>query len=215
MHYYVVTGGPLSPKAVGIIGDGKVIAADQGIDFCIENGINLSLAVGDMDSVSKSGLSLIKEKGIPIKKYPVEKDMTDTELAVSLVPEDNEITVVCPLNGRLDHVIANLHLAASLHSKGRTILLDDGITEVHFLSGRESVSINLDRWGSDSSVSLVPLSFNEAVEGVSTSGLYYPLSEASLKAGSTLSFSNRPIEGVSEISVAIKSGLIAIIISRT
>ena len=38
MHYYVVTGGPLTSKAAEVIKDGLVIAADKGIDFCFEHG---------------------------------------------------------------------------------------------------------------------------------------------------------------------------------
>lgn len=215
MHYYVVTGGPLTSKASGIIKDGEVIAADKGIDFCLQNGITISLAVGDMDSVSASGLERIRISGIPIKTYPVEKDMTDTEIAVSLVPDDCEITVVCPLNGRLDHIIANLQLASSLHASGRSIVLDDGITEVHFLAGRDEVTIGLDKWGSDSAISLVPLSPDRKVSGVTTKGLYYPLDDASLKFGSTLSFSNKPVEGALEIAVSLNEGLLAVIVSRS
>ncbi len=215
MHYYVITGGPLTSKAAGVIGSGEVIAADKGIDFCLEHGITPVLAVGDMDSVSKDGLDFINNSGIPVKTYPVEKDMTDTEIALTFIPEGNDITIVCPLSGRLDHVIANLQLAAFLHSKGKSIILDDGITEVHFLSGKESVRISLGRWGSGSSVSLIPLSFDNRVEGVVTDGLYYSLNGESIIGGSTLSFSNRPSEEALEFSVSIDNGLLAIVVSQS
>ena len=212
MHYYVVTGGPLTEEASRIIGEGKVIAADRGIDFCLRYDIKPDLAVGDMDSVSSSGLEAIKQAGVPIKKYPVEKDYTDTELALTFVPEKEKITVVCPLNGRLDHIIANLLMASSLHAEGRYIILDDGITEVHFLSGTESVTLNTNKWGINSAVSVVPLS--PVVKGVTLTGLYYPLEDADIYSGKTLSFSNKPKEGDSEFTVSIKGGNAAVIVSQ-
>ena len=212
MRYYVVTGGPLTDEASRIIGEGKVIAADRGIDFCLRHDIRPDLAVGDMDSVSEAGLEAIKKAGVKIETYPVEKDFTDTELALTFVPDDEQITVVCPLNGRLDHIIANLLMASSLHTEGRDVILDDGITEVHFLSGTESVTVKTDRWGINSAVSVVPLS--PVVKGVTLTGLYYPLEDAEIYSGKTLSFSNKPAEGVSEFTVSIKEGNAAVIVSR-
>ena len=215
MHYYVITGGPLTSKAADFIVKDHVIAADRGIDFCFKYGITPELAVGDMDSVSEEGLDSIKKSGIPIKTYPVEKDMTDTEIALSFVPKEAGVTVVCPLTGRLDHIIANIQIAASLYSEGRDIVLDDGVTEVHFLSGNDKVTLNLDKWGSKSSVSLVPLSSDKNIEGVTLNGLYYPLDNATLSFGKTLSFSNKPKDGVSEFTVSIKEGLLAVIVTDT
>ena len=211
MRYYVVTGGPLTSKASEILGEGKVIAADRGIDFCLKYGIRPDLAVGDMDSVSEAGLETIKKDGVKIETYPVEKDFTDTELALTYVPDNEEITLVCPLNGRLDHIIANLQIASSLHAEGRDIILDDGCSEVHFLSGTESVTVKTDRWGSESAVSVVPLS--SVVKGVTLEGLYYTLDNAEIYFGKTLSFSNKPAEGVSEFTVSIKEGNAAVIVS--
>ena len=212
MRYYVVTGGPLTDKASEVIGGGNVIAADRGIDFCLKHGIQTYLALGDMDSVSKEGLEAIKRTGIEIKTYPVEKDFTDTEIALSFIPENEEITVVCPLNGRLDHVIANLQIASSLHTEGRDIRLDDGLTEVYFLSGSEMVTIGTGRWGNGSAVSVVPLT--PEVKGVTLKGLYYTLEDGCIEKGRSLSFSNKPAEGVREFSVTIKEGRAAVIVTR-
>ena len=215
MHYYVVTGGPLTDKAAEVIKGGKVIAADKGIDFCRRHEIMPYLAVGDMDSVSKTGLKFLEKNKIPTKTYPVEKDYTDTEIAISFVPEKGKITVVCPLSGRLDHVTANIQLAAALHRDGRDITLDDGVTEVRFLSGSDKVTVKMDRYGDGSSVSLVPLSFDRKVTGVTTTGLYYPLSNAEIECGKTLSFSNKPVTGASKVTVSVEDGLMAVVVSNS
>lgn len=215
MHYYVVTGGPLSAKAVTVIKGGKVIAADKGVDFCRRHEIVPCLAVGDMDSVSLAGLRYLEKSKIPTKTYPVEKDMTDTEIAISFVPRKDKITVVCPLNGRLDHVTANIQLAAALHAEGRDIKLDDGVTEVRFLKGPDQVTVKMDRYGDESAVSLVPLSFDKKVTGVTTEGLYYPLSNGTVECGKTLSFSNKPVSGANKVKVSINSGIMAVIVSHS
>lgn len=214
MHYYVITGGPLSLEAAKSVGNGYIIAADGGIDFCIEHGITPDLALGDMDSVSASGLEKIKSSGVPVKVYPVEKDQTDTEIAITFIPEGNSITVICPLSGRLDHVVANLQMTGTLHSKGRDITLDDGITTVRFLSGEESAEFNADRWGDDTAVSLIPLMSGMNITGVTTEGLYYPLDNAAIEFGKTLSFSNKPVKGAKSFKVSIKEGLLGVVISR-
>ena len=212
MHYYVITGGPLTSEAASVIGDGEIIAADGGIDFCIKNNIKPSFAVGDFDSVSPEGLEAIKQAGVPVKTYSVEKDWTDTELALSFIPDGNEIVVVCPLTGRLDHIIANLQLCASLHKSGKNIILDDGITKVKFLSGNESLTTDTTRWEDETSVSLVPLSYK--VSGVTTTNLYYPLNDGEIEFGKTLSFSNKPVKDAARIGVSITEGLLAVITSK-
>lgn len=212
MRYYVITGGPLTAEASKIIENGEIIAADGGIDFCVRYGIKPAFAVGDFDSVSSEGLEVIKKTGIPIKTYPVEKDMTDTELALSFIPEEADITVVCPLTGRLDHIIANIQICASLHENGRNIILDDGVTQVNFLAGKDSVTVDVSRWGADTSVSLVPMS--NRITGITTGNLYYPLSDAAIEFGKSLSFSNKPVENASNISVSTAEGLLAVITSK-
>ena len=214
MHYYVITGGPLTSEAVNVIGEGEIIAADAGIDFCMNNGIKPAFAVGDFDSVSAEALEKVRQSGIPIKTYPVEKDMTDTEIALSFIPDGNEITVVCPLTGRLDHIIANLQIAGTLHADGKEIVLDDGVTQVFFLSDNETLKTDVSRWGDDTAVSLVPMSYKESVSGVSTDGLYYPLENGTLEFGKSLSFSNKPVKSASKISVSIAKGLLAVILTR-
>lgn len=214
MHYYIITGGPLVPSAATIVGEGRVIAADAGIDFCFKFGIKPDLALGDMDSVSAAGLERVKNSGIPVKIYPVEKDFTDTEIAISCVPEGNDITLICPLRGRLDHIIANLQMAGMLHSKGRNIVLDDGVTKVSFLCGNETKRFSLERWGNDSAISLVPLALDRVVSGVTTENLYYPLKDGQIGFGRSLSFSNKPAEGAKDFTVSIREGLLGVVISR-
>lgn len=215
MHYYIITGGPINSEARNVIGEGCVICADGGTDFAMEHSIIPDRVVGDLDSISEMGIVYIEENNIPVDQFPVEKDWTDTEIAINSIPEGSEITIVCPLDGggRLDHVIGNLQLAAGFAPRHKRIILTDGVTSVYLMSGNDCLSVDITSRG-DLAVSLVPLSFDSCVKGVKTTGLYYRLNGEELKAGKTFSFCNEPDKGVSEFSVSIDEGLLAVIVTR-
>ena len=61
----------------------------------------------------------------------------------------------------------------------------------------------------------MPFSFDAPVTGVTTEGLYYPLTDAVLNAGSSLSFSNHPVEGAEKIKVSIKSGKLVLVVTKS
>ena len=220
MRFVIVTGGPLSVHAADVVrgfleaADTTVIACDSGCDFLAKAGIIPSLVVGDMDSISKAGLEYISANNIPVEKYPVEKDWTDSEIALGKATKDDEIILVCPLSGRIDHVMANLGLAMKLRTDGYKITVSDGISVCFPLSGEDSAECSLRVFKDDAAVSLIPFSFETPVTGVTTKGLYYPLTDASLIAGSSYSFSNHPEKGAYSIKVSIKSGKLLLVVTK-
>ena len=213
MHYYIITGGPLKDVALGAIGEGSVICADGGTDFAAEHSILPERVVGDLDSISENGLSYVKENNIPVEQYPVEKDWTDTEIALRGIPEDSEITIVTPLDGRLDHVIGTIQTASEFADRHKRITITDGITDVYLMIGKDHINVDISG-RKDLAVSLVPLSFDAGVKGVSTIGLYYSLNGDTLMAGKTFSFCNHPVKSASEFTVSIESGRLAIIVTK-
>lgn len=219
MRYIIVTGGPLpeeSAKLIKDISDSNeetvLIACDGGCDILARHNIVPDLVVGDMDSISKEGLDFINSNNVFIEKYPVEKDWTDSEIALSKT-EDDEVILVTPDSGRLDHVIANLQLALKFKKDGKKITITDGITYCYPLSGEDSVEVDVSTLKKPVSVSLVPWDFSEPVTGVTTEGLYYPLKDAELNAGSTFSFSNHPTDENGRIAIYIKGGLLLVIVT--
>ena len=219
MRYIIVTGGPLpeeSAKLIKDISDSNedtvLIACDGGCDILARHIIVPDLVVGDMDSISKEGLDFINSNNVFIEKYPVEKDWTDSEIALSKT-EDDEVILVTPDSGRLDHVIANLQLALKFKKDGKKITITDGITYCYPLSGEDSVEVDVSTLKKPVSVSLVPWDFSEPVTGVTTEGLYYPLKDAELNAGSTFSFSNHPTDENGRIAIYIKGGLLLVIVT--
>lgn len=216
MHYCIITGGPVSDEAIDAVTADHIICADGGTDFARKHSIVPEVVVGDLDSITEEGLSYIKEHGIPVEKYEIEKDWTDTEIALNRVPSGSEITVICPLggSGRLDHIIGNIQLAAGFADKHERIILTDGITSVYLMSGKDSISLDITQYSVRLAVSLVPLSFGSPVRDVTTSGLYYSLNGGELIAGKTFSFCNHPAEGASGFSVSIGDGILAVIVTE-
>ena len=213
MHYYIITGGPLKNEALSVIGEGCVICADGGTDFARAHSIIPQKVVGDLDSISDEGLSFIESNSITVERYPVEKDWTDTEIALRDIPEGSEITIVSPLDGRFDHVLGNLQTASEFAPLHKSIRISDGITDVYLMNGNDSITVDITGRG-DLAVSLVPLSFDVSVNGVRTSGLYYSLNGESLTAGKTISFCNHPVKDADEFTVSMESGRLAVIVTK-
>ena len=212
MRYIIVTGGPLKEEAAGLIKelsgpdeDAVIIACDGGCDFLARHDIVPDMAVGDMDSITAEGLAFIESHNVFTERYPVEKDWTDSEIALSKTGE-GEIFLISPFSGRFDHTVANIQLVLKLRSEGKRITVTDGITYGSPLSGEDHVEIDVSRFENPLAVSLIPWDFSVPVTGVTTEGLYYPLKDQELSAGSSFSFSNHPDGKNGKVSITIRSG---------
>ena len=221
MRCVIVTGGPLPDEASDVIKgfvsdpDTRLIACDSGCDYLSGISIVPSIVIGDMDSITDSGLEFINANSIPVEKYPVEKDWTDTEIALMKTDCTDEVILICPVTGRIDHVLANLGLAVKYRAEGRKITVTDGVTTCIPMAGEDRAEFSVEFFEGGAAVSLVPFSFDVPVTGVTTEGLYYPLTDAALTAGSSFSFSNHPVKGAKKISVSIKSGKLLLIVTKS
>lgn len=221
MRCVIVTGGPLPDEASDVIKgfvsdpDTRLIACDSGCDYLSGISIVPSIVIGDMDSITDSGLEFISANSIPVEKYPVEKDWTDTEIALMKTDCTDEVILICPVTGRIDHVLANLGLAVKYRAEGRKITVTDGVTTCIPMAGEDRAEFSVEFFEGGAAVSLVPFSFDVPVTGVTTEGLYYPLTDAALTAGSSFSFSNHPVKGAKKISVSIKSGKLLLIVTKS
>ena len=219
MRCIVVTGGPLKDEAAKLIKDLSsseeetfMISCDGGCDLLARFGIVPDMVVGDMDSITEKGLNFIESNNIFTEKYPVEKDWTDAEIALSKT-DDSEVFLITPFAGRPDHLIANIQMVLKFREEGRKITVSDGITYCYPLAGEDSVEIDVSSFDQPLSVSLVPWNFGSPVKGVTTTGLYYPLDDQDLTAGSTFSFSNHPVGKTGRISVSIRAGLLLVMVT--
>lgn len=88
-----------------------LIAVDGGLHHCRAMGIRPTLLLGDLDSVSREDCDFFTD--LPIKRYPVEKDETDVELALRYLIDEcqsSSVTLFGVLGKRTDHSVYNLTL---------------------------------------------------------------------------------------------------------
>ena len=175
-----------------------LLAADGGLRYLEEQGITPDLVAGDFDSLGQV------PEGDNILVYPVEKDDTDTMLAVKLGLEhrcDTFLLYGCT-GGRPDHTYANYQTLCYLAAKdARGYLLGDGwvITVIRndslcFPEGMEgTISV------------FCP---DGEARGVTLSGLYYPLERGTLTGAFPLGVSNHFTGDCAQVSVADGSLLV-------
>ncbi len=200
MHIVIFAGGALRPgKAfyAAINSADMFIAADNGAATALQYGCTPRIVVGDFDSLDEFLLEDLGKRGSEIRRAAVEKDETDTELAVQVAIDEGatRITLVGALGGaRFDHTMANILLLAGI--EGVPITLVDGPSMCWLVRGPGSSAI--DGQVGDL-VSLLPLTSDAS--GVRTKGLYYALKGETLSFGKPRGVSNVLIEEHAEVSV--------------
>ena len=188
-----------------------VICADSGADHAMELRIVPSRVLGDLDSISPRGLEYLKANNVPIEVFPVEKDMTDSELCLTYAIDNYDpatIIIYSSFKGRFDQLASNVQLALRYSTPDRNIVLTDGDTEVFPLL--EGTGRTLQVSGNEN-ISVIPVS-RELKMG-ECNGLYYDLSGLDLHYGSSLSVSNKPSKEAEMISVMVEKGLGYLVIS--
>lgn len=189
----------------------SLICADSGADALRPFGILPDEVWGDMDSISEDTRNWISENHIHTRLFPVEKDMTDSEICLRSVPKEKEVLFVTSLLGRTDHVMANLFLTMKLREEGRRITATDGVTWVFPLRGRCRFDIPGHLVREDYTCSLIPM--GRGAEGVSTIGMKYPLSEKTILPGSSLTVSNEFRMEEKEHGFTMSGGTVLVIVT--
>ena len=208
MHVVIFAGGTLQPgKAFykTIAGADMFIAADSGAATALQYGCNPAIVVGDFDSLDELLLQELSERGSQIRRVTVEKNETDTELAVQAALEQGatSITLLGVIGGvRFDHTIANILLLAGFEAIEMRIV--DGSSKGWIVRGPGSSAID-GKVGD--LLSLLPLTSDAT--GVRTRGLYYALHGETLYFGKPRGMSNVLTQKHAEVSV--ESGMLLVI----
>lgn len=198
----VVAGGdPIDPSMLAGLPTDTVIAADSGLDLAHALGVEPQVVVGDLDSVSAEALT--RHAGT-VERHPVDKDATDLELALvaAIARRPDRIVVLGGHGGRLDHLVANALVLTAVPA-AIDVEWRAGAARVHVIRERGALSAS-----PGSLVSLVAVGGDAT--GVTTSGLRWPLTDDTLRFGSTRGVSN---EFTAEAAVVtVRTGVVLAIL---
>ena len=170
-----------------------IIAADGGQNRAREFGLQPDCVIGDFDSTT-----LNEDFDCLYITYPAEKDLTDTEAALTHALEKGcrNVILLGGMGGRLDHTMGNIGLLDKYYSVFDHMKFIDGKNKMELLkdSGR-----TLKRDARYKYFGLVSL--NAEAFGIDIRGARYELTGASLERASTLGVSNEFSEDTVEIYV--------------
>jgi len=183
-----------------------VIAADGGARHAAVLGRTIDLWVGDGDSLGANGIEALRAAGVPIELAPVDKDESDTELAIvaAATADAGRVTILGALGGtRADHGLANVWLLAHPALGGRAVCLLDDRARIRLLpAGRHDLGGRI-----GDLVSLLP--FAGEADGLTTRGLRYPLHDEPLRTGSSRGLSN--VREAIDAGIDVRTGMVLVV----
>jgi thiamine pyrophosphokinase len=208
MKVVVVASGELEASDAAWLDDAElVIAADGGAGSLDRLGRIPDRLVGDLDSVDVELVERLAAAGMRIDRHPVDKEASDTELAVEAAHDAGatELVMLGAMGGpRLDHELANLLVLADPALAGRDVKAVRGGTQVRALHGGHRLVLS---GSSGDLVTLLPIGGD--VAGVTTEGLRWQLDEATLRMGRSRGLSNEVVG--SPASVRITDGTLLVV----
>lgn len=170
-----------------------IIAADGGQNRAREFGLQPDCVIGDFDSTT-----LNEDFDCLYITYPAEKDLTDTEAALTHALEKGcrNVILLGGMGGRLDHTMGNIGLLDKYYNSFDHMEFIDGKNRMELLkdSGR---TLKRDAWYKYFGL----VSLNAEASGIDIRGAKYELTGASLERASTLGVSNEFSEDTVEICV--------------
>lgn len=212
MLVVVVASGQVAAEEVAWLARADlVIAADGGAGHLEQLGRWPDRLVGDLDSAHPALVDRLEAAGVPVDRHPADKDATDTELALLAAAEvgADEIVALGALGGpRLDHELANLLLLADPRLAGLHVRLVRGPTTIRAVRPGRRLDLEV---GVGGLVSLLPVGGD--AEGVTVTGLRWPLERATLRIGRSRGISNEVVAAPAWIS--LERGTLLVVETRT
>jgi thiamine pyrophosphokinase len=200
--FVILLGGPISPtpRLLHQVREARVLAADSGMAHAKILDLEPELWIGDFDSAPKK---LQREFAhVPRQEFPVEKDATDGELAISHALREgaDELILVGGFGGQFDHALAHAGFLLALGKRDIAAMMTSGTEEARPLNG----SLALDDLKPGSRLSVVPLS---DLAGLNIDGVKWPLHNRNVPLGSALTLSNVAL-GPVELSLRAGQALV-------
>ena len=169
MYCYIFGAIPIDSFNYKINDDDIVIAADSGILNALKFNIQPDFIIGDFDSL---GYTPTNSNTII---HPIEKDDTDTMLAVKLGLDKGykNFRIFGGIGGRLDHTYANIQTASYIAENGGNAIFYGNKENLTVIKNTE---MNFDK-KNKGNISIFAL---EECEKVNIKGTYYELENGSL-----------------------------------
>lgn len=181
-----------------------IIGVDGGAGTLIQYGIDMNIAIGDFDSIDPGLFKKLRGKSIQIEKFPEDKDLSDTELAVRFAMKNNFDNFI--LNGmlgkRTDHTLFNLSVLIYLLKKKKKASITEENEEIFITDNIINLNTNI-----GDIISIYPVTMKALI--LQAAGLKYSLKNRIIKKNSTLTLSNIAISN--KISVEVKNGTVLIL----
>ena len=190
-------------KIVNIEPQDCIICADGGYDLALAEGITPDVVIGDLDSTTAN-----LGPDVTVLRSPSHKDVTDTALCLDYALDQgyNNVLIVGGLGGRLDHTVANLQNLFHYTMNSMSIMISDEKNIVMALINDEMYLPNMDGY------SLSLFSFGERCNGVTVSGVMYPLNNHCLTNSFPLGVSNEFVD--EDAYIKVEDGQLLVILSK-
>ncbi len=195
MKFLMVSGGEVRDynflkKEIEKFSPDYIVAIDKGANHLNKIGINADILIGDLDSIDITLKDIYKDK---ILKLPVEKDDTDTAVALdyAIKKKADEVKIYASIGSRFDHTYANvLLLKRALDNNIKCTLIDE---QNRIELNNKSFSIE----GLNGSTASF-FAFNNPVT-ISLKGFYYPLDKYVMTKYDPLGVSNKIISDKADV----------------
>ncbi|MCL2018804.1 MAG: thiamine diphosphokinase [Oscillospiraceae bacterium] len=205
MRAVIISGGRIEDydyikKQIELFGAELIICADSGYNHAEKMKLAVNTTVGDFDSLGRI------PDGIKIIRYPVEKDCTDTEIALSHARDAGacDFLFIGATGTRADHTLTNIFMLKNCLSRGENAQITDDNNKIRITETKLKL-----QGEKGTLVSIVPLC---DCFGVTTHGLKYPLQNARLEFGGGLGVSN--VMDKEDADISVDEGTLLIIEAR-
>lgn len=174
----------------------EIIAVDGGMKYLSHLEMEPSLHIGDFDSSTP--------ENTPVSRYPKEKDQSDLAIAVLEAEKlgASQVTLYCSLGLRVDHLLANLFLSASIERPN--VLIKDSLQSLFCITS--SCKLHVEK---GTTISFMPI--DGAIKNVKTKGLKWNLQDQEL---SIKQYSLSNIAMNEEVEIHFLKGVILVTLQR-
>jgi thiamine pyrophosphokinase len=165
--------------------DTIIICADGGANHLYNSSIIPHYLLGDFDSIAPEVLEYFRHQKVKLESYPVEKDDTDSELALNKAIElgAKEVVFLGCIGSRIDHVYGNIGLLKRCINAGVKGSIKDEHNYIFLMDKSATL------YGSSGDTFSLQ-SFSGEVKNLNIRGAKYPLYNYDLEVGDPITISN-------------------------